>query len=140
MKQVFMLLALLTIGAFGAHAQQSGRQSTKYTLFPDFDKDVQRLKAEKEKNTRQAAPAAAKTPRQQIFTDYKPQSAAPKNSMKKVQPQGGSKMLSATAAPQMDEATRAKMQPVKMEIPTQGSEEPATPQQPVKSPKTIKQQ
>lgn len=71
MKLLLLLIGFVTFGALGASAQQS----TKYTLFPDFDKDIQRVSPPANSNARKAAPAdAGKRSKERLFENYKPQS------------------------------------------------------------------
>lgn len=71
MKAILLFTCLLFLSA-GALMAQSKGQSTKYRLFPDFDADMARLQKDQ-------APAAdakqknARSTRELIFTDYKPQ-------------------------------------------------------------------
>lgn len=71
MKLLFLLISFVTLGVLSASAQQS----TKYKLFPDFDKDIQRVSPPTTANARKAAPAdAGKRGKERLFENYKPQS------------------------------------------------------------------
>ncbi|MCK7559869.1 hypothetical protein MKQ70_35005 [Chitinophaga sedimenti] len=123
MKMILLLVGLIAFGTLSVHAQQNGRQSTKYVLFPDYDRDIQKLNADKEKNARKA-PENHQATRQQIFTNYNPQKTTPKRQIA-AKRQGEDKLSSATVAPTKEQVDQMHKELKKPEIPTQGVDEPA---------------
>lgn len=132
MKILILLIGMLTIGALGVNAQEnngSGAKSTKYRLFPDFDKDVKKVNATEDKNARRAAPQNTTSTREQIFKDYKKQPAA-RSAKPSALKTGGAKLSSDSKA----EPAPAKEEVKKPEIPLQEGQEPK--EKPVTTPKT----
>jgi hypothetical protein len=120
MKIVLLLICMLTIGAWSATAQENnGRNSTKYILFPDFDKDVRKVNASEDKNARKAVLQTGKSTREQIFTNYNKQQTATRSAKPAAQTAGKAKLLSDTKA-----EIKPQAEVKKREIPLQQGQEP----------------
>ena len=74
MKTILLSTVLLLLSAGALLAQSKGR-STKYTLFPDYDADIARMKQNnaKDADTKQKS---TRSTRELIFTNYRQQQAA----------------------------------------------------------------
>ncbi len=117
MKTILLFTGLLLLSAGALMAQSKGR-STKYTLFPDYDADIAKMKKNESANS-DVKSKSTRSPREQIFTDYKPQSGA--RTVKPVMP-GSTKP---NGVKSVSEAPIEKVE--KVTLPTAP---PAVPQQP----------
>ncbi|WP_343703524.1 hypothetical protein [Chitinophaga sp.] len=128
MKAIFLFTCLLLFSAGALMAQSQSpkaAQSTKYRLFPDYDADIAKLKADaalnvddKRKTTRNV--------RELIFTNYKPQQAAVKPALQETaRKAANAKLPSEATAAELAKEKEAAAQPVKVTpIPSQESQAP----------------
>lgn len=129
MKAIFLFTCLLLFSAGALMAQSQSpkaAQSTKYRLFPDYDADIAKLKADAARNDDDKR-RTTRNVRELIFTNYRPQQAAVKPAVQETarKAAANTKLPSEATAAELAKEKEAAAQPVKaIPIPSQESQAP----------------